>query len=114
MDLKECRAKIDEINDEMLRLFCERMEVCKSVAEYKLANGLPILNRAREREIIYEMTERAGEGMENYVKTFYNVIMDLSRAYQSKLMTTEGAISAQIKKSVTSILRTKRIPLSVY
>jgi len=98
MELKECRARIDEINNEMLRLFCERMEVSKSVAEYKQANGLPILNKAREREIIYEMTERADEGMENYVKTFFNVIMDLSRAYQGKLMNREGAIAEQIKK----------------
>ena len=97
MDLKECREKIDQINDEMLRLFCERMEICKSVAEYKQENGLPILNKAREREIIYEMTERAGEGMENYVKAFYNVIMDLSRAYQGKIMSREGAVAEQIK-----------------
>ena len=97
MDLKECREKIDEINGEMLRLFCERMKVCKSVAEYKMANGLPILNKAREREIIYEMTERAEEGMENYVKTFYNVIMDLSRAYQGKLMNGAGVIAEQIE-----------------
>lgn len=97
MDLKECRGKIDEINNEMLRLFCERMEVCKSVAEYKQANGLPILNKAREREIIYEMTERAEEGMENYVKTFFNVVMDLSRAYQGRIMNREGAVTEQIK-----------------
>lgn len=98
MDLKECREKIDDINKEMLRLFCERMEVCKSVAEYKMANGLPILNKVRERDIIYEMTERADEGMENYVKTFFNVIMDLSRAYQGKLMNNGGEVSEQISR----------------
>ncbi|MBQ9115681.1 MAG: chorismate mutase [Clostridia bacterium] len=98
MDLKECREKIDEINNEMLRLFCERMKVSRSVAEYKAANGLPILNKARERDIIYEMTEKADEGMENYVKTFYNVIMDLSRAYQGKLMNRESGIAEQIEK----------------
>ena len=98
MDLKECRDKIDEINNEMLRLFCERMKVSKSVAEYKLANGLPILNKARERDIIYEMTGKADEGMENYVKTFYNVIMDLSRAYQGTLMNRGGGIAEQIEQ----------------
>ena len=63
MDLKECREKIDQINDEMLRLFCERMEICKNVAEYKMANGLPILNKAREREIIYEIGGGIAEGV---------------------------------------------------
>ena len=98
MDLKECREKIDGINGEMLRLFCERMEVCKSVAEYKQANGLPILNKAREREIIFEMTERVDEGMENYVKTFFNVIMDLSRAYQGRLMSSSGEVAEMLGK----------------
>ena len=97
MDLTECRKKIDEINDEMLRLFLQRMEVCRSVAEYKMANGLPILNHAREREIIYEMTGKAGDEFADYVKVYYNVIMDLSRAYQGKIINHEGALAERIK-----------------
>ena len=42
MDLKECRAEIDKINNEMLELFIKRMKVSRSVAEYKAANNLPI------------------------------------------------------------------------
>lgn len=98
MELSECREKIDQINNEMLRLYCERMELSRSVAEYKLEHGLPILNKARERDIIYDMTEKAGPEMANYVKVFFNVIMDLSRAYQGKLMGSSGAVSEQIRR----------------
>ena len=86
MDLKECRQEIDKINNEMLSLFLRRMEVSRSVAEYKAEHNLPILNHAREREILGEMTEKAGDEFENYVKTFYSVIMDLSRSYQSTVL----------------------------
>lgn len=98
MELSECREKIDEINLKLLDLFCERMKISREVAEYKQKNGLPILNKAREREIIYKMTELADDELKEYVKVYYNVIMDVSRAYQSKLMGAESSISEQISK----------------
>ncbi len=98
MELSECRAGIDGINNELLRLFCKRMELSKNVAEYKAEHGLPVLDHAREREVIYEMTEKAGKDMEYYTKVLYNVILDLSRAYQSKLLNRDTGISEQIRR----------------
>ena len=100
MDLKECRAEIDKINNEMLGLFLKRMNVSRSVAEYKAANGLPILNHAREREILGEMTEKAGKELENYVKTFYSVLMDLSRSYQSTVIGKKTEVSAKVSEAL--------------
>lgn len=98
MELSECRAGIDAINNELLRLFCERMELSANVAQYKAEHGLPVLDHARERDVIYSMTEKAGADMEYYVKVLYNVILDLSRAYQSKLLSRGTGISEQIKR----------------
>ena len=50
MDLTELRRQIDGIDDQLVQLFCRRMALCAQVAEYKKANGLPILMPARERE----------------------------------------------------------------
>lgn len=97
MELSECREKIDKINNEMLELFCERMKLSKSVAEYKAEHGLPILNHARERDIIYEMTEKADDELESYVKVFYNTVMEVSRAYQGKLIYGNGSFKKLIK-----------------
>ncbi|HIQ92830.1 MAG TPA: chorismate mutase, partial [Candidatus Copromonas avistercoris] len=36
MDLMECRKRLDEIDQEIVRLFEERMSVCKQVAEDKI------------------------------------------------------------------------------
>ena len=100
MDLKECRKEIDKINNEMLELFVRRMNVSRSVAEYKAEHDLPILNHAREREILGEMTEKAGAEFENYVKTFYSVIMDLSRSYQSTILGKTSAIEEKVTKAL--------------
>jgi len=102
MDLKECRQEIDKINNEMLSLFLRRMEVSRSVAEYKAEHNLPILNHAREREILGEMTEKAGDEFENYVKTFYSVMMDLSRSYQSTVLGKKDAVQKKVTKALES------------
>ena len=41
MELQELRNEINRIDDEMLALLGRRLAVCRSIAEYKRANGLP-------------------------------------------------------------------------
>ena len=85
MDLTELRNQIDGIDDQLVQLFCRRMELCAQVAEYKKANGLPILMPAREREKLKDVAEKAGPDMANYTRTLYAMLFELSRSYQSKL-----------------------------
>ena len=49
-DLLELRDQIDKIDREIVRLFEDRMEICRQVAEYKIANGKKVLDRDRELE----------------------------------------------------------------
>ena len=102
MDINECRLEIDKINDQMLKLFVHRMQLSEQVAKYKLENGLPILNSAREREILGEMTGKAGPEFENYVKTFYSVIMDLSRSYQSTVIEKCSAVTKKVTAALNN------------
>ena len=48
--LQDSRNEIDKIDEEMIKLFERRMEVCKDVADYKLKMGKPVLDRKRELE----------------------------------------------------------------
>ena len=52
MELSEIRTKINDVDDELLRLFLERMELSEEVAAYKHEHHLPILNKERERAIL--------------------------------------------------------------
>ena len=48
MDLKELRGQIDEIDDQLVKLFCQRMDIAAQVAQYKKEQDLPILILSRE------------------------------------------------------------------
>ena len=91
MDLQECRAKIDEIDHELVRLFADRMNIVLDVAAYKKANGLPILDAAQERVVIERNLSYIDndELRELYVQ-FLRQVMEVSKAYQRRLMTKEA------------------------
>ncbi len=84
MDLSEIRKDIDQIDDELVRLFCARMNLSAQVADYKKANNLPIFVPARERAILQSVAEKAGPEMANYTRVLYSMLFELSRSYQSK------------------------------
>ena len=84
MDIQDLRKEIDDIDDELVRLFVKRMNVSAQVADYKKEHGLPILVPAREREILRDVSQKAGEEMGNYTRVLYSMIFELSRSYQSK------------------------------
>ena len=50
MDLNELRGRIDSIDEQIIRLYEERMDVCRQVAEYKIENGKKVYDRVREEE----------------------------------------------------------------
>ncbi|NLF93963.1 MAG: bifunctional chorismate mutase/prephenate dehydratase [Oligosphaeraceae bacterium] len=99
MDLNECRAKIDAIDDSMLKLFVERMQVAHDVAQYKQQNHLPVGDPAREREILVRMAKAAGPALAGYTQRLYAMLFDVSRAYQHELKQPNGGISSQIQKA---------------
>ena len=57
-DLLECRKEIDVIDKEILRLFEKRMNISKSVVEYKIENHLEIFQPEREKEVIQKNLNR--------------------------------------------------------
>ena len=61
MDINELRKEIDKTNSDMLNLFIKRMELSQKIAEYKRENSLPVTDKKREREILSNVTENAGE-----------------------------------------------------
>ncbi len=100
MDLNELRVRIDEINHRMLQLFTERMNVSMEIAQYKLENGLPVLDKGRERAILNRMALEAGEPFEDYAQVLFRTLFELSRSYQSSVITGENALADRIKAAL--------------
>ncbi len=85
MDLLELRNEIDKLDDELLPLLLKRMDISRQVAEYKVQNGIPVLNEQRELEILEDVASKCGEQGE-VIKTVFSAIMDASRALQHKII----------------------------
>ena len=85
-ELKTLRNEIDQIDRQMVELFRQRMDVTRRVGEYKSAAGIPVLDQAREREVLKNKGELAGEELRPAVTTLYQTIMALSRRQQRDLL----------------------------
>lgn len=85
MNLLDLRNEIDELDDELVPLLLKRMDISRRVAEYKVANGIPVLNEKREQEVLELVAKDCGEQGEA-MKTVFSSIMDASRALQHKII----------------------------
>lgn len=47
-DLSKARDEIDNIDTQIIKLFEQRMDIVKDVANYKIENNLPVLDSSRE------------------------------------------------------------------
>ena len=100
MDLSEIRQQIDGIDQQLVELFCRRMNLSAQVADYKKANNLPIFVPARERAILQKVAEMAGPEMENYTRVLYSMLFELSRSYQSKRNGEMSLLYKSISKAI--------------
>mgnify|MGYP000156268189 FL=1 len=57
-DLEQCRKEIDEIDQQLIKLFEQRMQVSKDVVTYKLAHDMEIFQPQREKAVIEKNTDR--------------------------------------------------------
>ena len=100
MELQELRGRIDQIDDQLVKLFAQRMDVAAQIADYKKAENLPIFVPAREREKLVDVAQKAGPEMENYTRVLYSMLFELSRSYQSK----RNNIDSPLYKKITNAI----------
>lgn len=85
MDIQELRGKIDAIDDQLVKLFAQRMAVAAQIADYKKGRGLPVLDARREQEKLDAVAAKAGPAMAAYTRNLYETLFRLSRDYQDRL-----------------------------
>lgn len=82
MDLSDYRKQIDEIDAQLVKLFVARMNAAGKIGEYKRAHGLPVLNAAREQQVLDEVAKHAGEEFAPYIRKLYERMFEVSKEYQ--------------------------------
>lgn len=86
MELQELRNQIDAIDRQLVELFHQRMDVTAQVGEYKAAHGIPVLDQERERQVLLNKAQLAGEKLRPAVTTLYQTILALSRRQQRDMI----------------------------
>lgn len=80
------RNRIDQIDQELVKLFEERMAVVKEVIEVKLANNMEILDSGREEQVIQKAVGRLeNKALSAETEAFFTDLMRVSREYQAKI-----------------------------
>ena len=97
MTIEEARKKIDELDQQIVDLFYERMNTSCEIAKVKAAEGLDIYNPVREREILDKLAAQH-EDMELYTSRLYRTIFELSRGYQRQFVKAPAKIREQIEQ----------------
>ena len=85
MNLNDIRNEIDSIDTRLVKLFSRRMECSRSVAEYKLENGMKIFDPERELKVLEKVENNAGKYGPS-ARQLYSTILELSRSLQHELL----------------------------
>ena len=102
MELNEIRKEIDEIDKEIVDLYIRRMNCSARVAEYKREHNMPVLDASRERALLNKISELSGSEFEEYTRTLYSTILDLSRSYQHSKLGETSTLYEEIMTAIDS------------
>ena len=105
MDLQELRLKIDDIDQQLIRLFEARMDVASEIAAWKKENNMPVLDAARERDKLADVAASSREDLQTYVQMLYSNIFELSRVYQSELNRKKTRLREEVEASIENTPR---------
>lgn len=86
-NLDNIRKQIQAVDKEMAALFERRMQLAKGVMEFKQASGLPIYDEEQEKKILAHSAEYVQDpSLKEYHRIFVKNLMDVSKAYQERVM----------------------------
>lgn len=91
MDLQECREQLDQIDQEIVRLFEQRMAICGEVAKDKIKTGKAVYDGEREKQKLEAVRQMAhGDYNQIAVRELFGQMMTISRRYQYRLLAEHG------------------------
>lgn len=101
-ELEKLRGEIDSIDRQLVELFRQRMAVTAQVGQYKLERGLPVLDAARERQVLQNKAQLVDGELRPGVTTLFQTIMSISRR-QQRDMTRERADNPGLPRFVQAL-----------
>lgn len=91
--LEELREQMDEVDDQIAKLYRERMYLCDEIGAYKVRSGVKVLDRQRERE---KLNRAAGQMEDEFckkgVRELFEQLMSMGRKLQYQRLVEAGAL----------------------
>lgn len=80
--LKQLRMEIDQIDQQMIWLFSQRMKIVDEIGELKKSYGLPIEDKEREEEKLSSALNIVSESQRQDMLSFLLAMMRISKERQ--------------------------------
>lgn len=102
MNLDFYRQKIDETDDEICRLFQQRMDIVDQVGQYKREKGIPVDNSSRERQVLTRISKQLRPDLEDFGRSLYRSIFDISKAYEAMHKEKDSPLYREISALISA------------
>ena len=110
MKIEELRTEIDKIDDQLSKLYLERMDVCQKIGEEKAKQNLPVDVSSRENAVLSRICKGVDEDKIVYLKQLYDEIFLQSKNYQSSLRDVRSPSVDKIREALSE--EKKSFPIS--
>lgn len=101
--LDEVRVQLDEIDTQLIELYCKRMALMDDVAAYKKANNLPIFDPARERKKALSMmaqAEKIDPSTAAGAPMLYQLLSELGKVRQEAFLGENNPLIQDIEQAL--------------
>ncbi len=87
LSIEELREHVNTIDQEITKLYEERMNLVMEIAEYKKEHRLAIFDQKREEEVIEKNSQKIKNSfLKPYYKQFIQFLMDQGKSIQQHLI----------------------------
>ena len=91
--LEELREQMDEVDDQIAKLYRERMHLCDEIGAYIVRSGVKVLDRQRVREKLQHVTgQMEDEFCKKGVRELFEQLMSMGRKLQYQRLVEAGAL----------------------
>ena len=91
--LEELRTQLSDVDDQIVKLYEERMQICEDLGKCKIQNGFKTFDRQKEKNKIAEVTGKvSSEFNKKGLGEVYQQLMAISRKLQYQQLVEAGAL----------------------
>jgi chorismate mutase/prephenate dehydratase len=100
MSIDILNQEIDNIDDQLLKLFEQRMELALEMGRCKQELSRPVMDTEHERKILYRLCEQARPELAGYVKVLFSSLFEISRSRQKAQSHYDSAVKKLLDDAV--------------